>query len=68
VAGYTLSDQIRNTVIRNELNTLNSNNRILNNRPVGITMLKEWYLNAFKNTERKTDARSYVGKINLRSK
>jgi hypothetical protein len=32
VAGYTLKDQIRNTVIRNELKVFSVNNRIQNNR------------------------------------
>jgi hypothetical protein len=32
VSGYTLKDQIRNTVIRNELNIFSENNRIQNNR------------------------------------
>jgi hypothetical protein len=32
VAGYTLKDQIRNTVIRNELKIFSVNNRIQNNR------------------------------------
>jgi hypothetical protein len=32
VAGYTLNDQIPNTVIRNELKIFNVNNRIQKNR------------------------------------
>jgi hypothetical protein len=32
VAGYTLKDQIRNTVIRTELTVFSVNNRIQNNR------------------------------------
>jgi hypothetical protein len=32
VAGYTLKDQIRNTVIRNELKVFSLNNRIQNSR------------------------------------
>jgi hypothetical protein len=67
VAGYTLKDQIINTVIRNELNVFNFNNIIQNNRlnwiHDGEKMEPERIPEQLMEQD-PLDARSYAGRIN----